>query len=71
MRLDAEAALTDRDGGVGITCRVVGEEDTAWPYSPGPAARPAGDPIAVTLRPYHNWASRGPSTMRVWLPLAG
>ncbi|WP_433824973.1 hypothetical protein ACQP2E_22840 [Actinoplanes sp. CA-015351] len=70
LRLDAGAAPADRDGGVGITCRVVPAEDTAWPYAPRPATDPAGDPITVTLRPYHDWASRGPSTMRVWIPLA-
>lgn len=26
------------------------------------------DPFPVTLVPYHSWAERGPSTMRVWLP---
>jgi DUF1680 family protein len=25
----------------------------------------------LTLVPYFTWANRGPSTMRVWLPLAG
>ncbi len=26
------------------------------------------DPSVVTFRPYHQWANRGPSTMRVWTP---
>jgi uncharacterized protein len=26
------------------------------------------DPVPVHLVPYHRWARRGPSTMRVWLP---
>ncbi|MEV0173917.1 hypothetical protein AB0I00_22695 [Streptomyces sp. NPDC050803] len=25
----------------------------------------------MTLVPYHSWANRGPSTMRVWLPTTG
>jgi DUF1680 family protein len=28
----------------------------------------APDPVDVPLIPYHDWANRGPSTMRVWLP---
>src|SRR5690606_18469729 len=26
------------------------------------------EPLEVRLIPYHDWAQRGPSTMRVWLP---
>jgi DUF1680 family protein len=33
-------------------------------------ARPAEE-FDVTLVPYHDWAERGPSTMRVWLPAGG
>ena len=25
-------------------------------------------PVEVPLVPYHEWAERGPSTMRVWIP---
>ncbi|MEU8239489.1 beta-L-arabinofuranosidase domain-containing protein [Actinoplanes missouriensis] len=69
LRLDADGGLADRDGGVEVTCHVSPPVDGAWPYGP---ARPAGDGserVPVMLRPYHDWASRGPSTMRVWLPL--
>ncbi|TPQ23999.1 glycoside hydrolase family 127 protein [Streptomyces sporangiiformans] len=48
---------------------------TAWPYEPHshPSPRPEGRTTAagrteVVLVPYHSWANRGPSTMRVWLP---
>ncbi|WP_197074711.1 glycoside hydrolase family 127 protein [Rhodococcus sp. MEB064] len=41
-----------------------------WPYhSPGSAA-PQGDSVSVVLRPYSDWAERGPSTMRVFLPVS-
>ncbi|MFJ9738319.1 glycoside hydrolase family 127 protein [Streptomyces sp. NPDC101166] len=49
------------------------EHDAAWPYrTPGgpPAAVPDADRADITLVPYHSWAGRGPSTMRVWLPTA-
>ncbi|WP_246571315.1 glycoside hydrolase family 127 protein [Streptomyces tauricus] len=46
--------------------------DEPWPYRPldTPAAPPAADPAEIVLVPYHSWANRGPSTMRVWLPAA-
>ncbi|GAB2602727.1 glycoside hydrolase family 127 protein [Streptomyces capparidis] len=41
----------------------------AWPYRPlDRAAAPAADRTGIVLVPYHSWANRGPSTMRVWLP---
>ncbi|MET7698562.1 beta-L-arabinofuranosidase domain-containing protein [Streptomyces sp. NPDC005485] len=44
-------------------------DDAAWPYRPpGRAAAPATDRTGIVLVPYHSWANRGPSTMRVWLP---
>ncbi len=53
-----------------VPVRTVTLDDADWPYA---AARPAGvDPEAgerlVPLIAYHQWASRGPSTMRVWMP---
>ncbi|MFF1547027.1 glycoside hydrolase family 127 protein [Streptomyces sp. NPDC058291] len=46
--------------------------DGAWPYRPldriGTA--PAAERTGIVLVPYHSWANRGPSTMRVWLPTA-
>lgn len=45
--------------------------EPGWPYEPldRPVARSA-DRTEIVLVPYHSWASRGPSTMRVWLPTA-
>ncbi|MFE1799865.1 glycoside hydrolase family 127 protein [Streptomyces sp. NPDC059517] len=44
--------------------------DDPWPYRPldAPTATPGADRAEITLVPYHSWANRGPSTMRVWLP---
>ncbi|MGW1726403.1 glycoside hydrolase family 127 protein [Streptomyces sp. NPDC002306] len=45
--------------------------DAAWPYRPlDRAAAPAAARAGIVLVPYHFWANRGPSTMRVWLPTA-
>jgi DUF1680 family protein len=46
--------------------------DGAWPYAPA-APEPAtslAESTELDLIPYHRWAERGPSRMRVWLPLA-
>ncbi len=41
-----------------------------WPYRP--AAVPADrHDVAIPMLPYHLWANRGPSTMRVWIPVDG
>ncbi|WP_037671204.1 glycoside hydrolase family 127 protein [Streptomyces griseus] len=45
------------------------EHDAPWPYrTPDEDSAPAADPAGIVLVPYHSWANRGPSTMRVWLP---
>lgn len=39
-----------------------------WPYAPGKSEIEA-IPAPIWLVPYYSWANRGPSTMRIWLPL--
>lgn len=41
--------------------------EAAWPYA-GQQPEAADAPVAVPLVPYHDWAERGPSTMRIWIP---
>ncbi|MGZ0069658.1 glycoside hydrolase family 127 protein [Microbacterium arborescens] len=40
------------------------------PFGDGPQHRAVTGRAELTLIPYHRWAERGPSTMRVFLPLA-
>ncbi|MEV1064363.1 beta-L-arabinofuranosidase domain-containing protein [Streptomyces sp. NPDC050263] len=49
------------------------QSDAPWPYRPldAPAGPPAAERAGIVLVPYHSWANRGPSTMRVWLPTRG
>ncbi|GLY03963.1 MULTISPECIES: beta-L-arabinofuranosidase domain-containing protein [Actinoplanes] len=68
LRLDPSVPLTEDGGAVVATCSVVSLDDSPWPYSTDHLPKNA-DTTSVTLRPYHDWAARGPSTMRVWLPL--
>jgi DUF1680 family protein len=44
-------------------------ESGGLPYRTGTASAPAGDPREVRLVPYATWGNRGPSTMRVFLPV--
>lgn len=54
-----------------IRVRLVGETalDRDWPYG-APLMSPIGEPVDVPLVRYHEWAERGPSRMRIWIPTA-
>jgi uncharacterized protein len=43
--------------------------EPAWPYGVGGQRREDTESVPVRLVPYHRWGRRGPSTMRVWLPI--
>ncbi|MBL0885142.1 glycoside hydrolase family 127 protein [Myceligenerans sp. I2] len=72
VRLAAEAVPRDDSGsggGVRVDGLLVERADRSWPYGP-PGDPEPGDRVELRLVPYHDWANRGPSTMRVWLPQA-
>lgn len=70
-RVLVDEAPLDRDGQVLVPVAQVPVEDSPWPYATGSATVPALEPARLTpLVPYHAWANRGPSTMRVWMPVA-
>jgi DUF1680 family protein len=54
------------DGAV-IAAVHVREGEDLWPYGPEEPVAPDAR-FTVPLIPYHRWAERGPSEMRVWLP---
>ncbi len=71
-RVRTGAAPVEQDGDVLVPVTVVGHDDAAWPYAAdAPAPAPEDAERLVPLVPYHAWAERGPSTMRVWVPVAG
>jgi uncharacterized protein len=68
--VDPAQAPLDRDDAVVVAGALTEPASSAaWPYGDAPRAShgSSGD-LAIQLRPYHSWAERGPSTMRVWLP---
>jgi hypothetical protein len=73
LRVDVSSPPGVVDGRVVVRCRRPAPADRDWPYLPD-AADPGGsgepaEAVDVPLVPYHAWANRGPSTMRVWLPV--
>jgi DUF1680 family protein len=65
--LDAEVAPRDADGRVLVRLAHRVSGDGPWPYATAPAGS-AAEPADVALVPYNEWAERGPSTMRIWIP---
>lgn len=57
--IETDAVSRDDSGWVGSGWAPLGEE-------PQPSTRP----VVLTAIPYYLWANRGPSAMRVWVPLA-
>jgi len=73
---DAEVAETAREGvAPALTLRGRVRDDSAWRGSGWRArdGRPerTGASAAIDAIPYAEWANRGPSQMRVWIPTVG
>ncbi|MEU4093638.1 beta-L-arabinofuranosidase domain-containing protein [Streptomyces sp. NPDC026673] len=71
VTVDPSVAPRDGAGGrVVVTGELTGAHSTGWwPYLHDRPPVPAAVRTELTLVPYLSWASRGPSTMRVWLPV--
>jgi DUF1680 family protein len=71
--VDASVPPWEVDGTVYVRAGTLRANDGAgaWPYAATDAVAPRPRPELhdVPLVPYHDWANRGPATMRVWLPL--
>ncbi|GAB2468145.1 glycoside hydrolase family 127 protein [Xylanimonas ulmi] len=68
-RVRTDVAPSDDDGVVRVRVATAQTDDADWPYSRAPREPQAGDERLVPLVPYHSWAERGPSTMRIWMPV--
>ncbi|MFH8252761.1 glycoside hydrolase family 127 protein [Microbacterium sp. B2969] len=69
VAIAADSRPVERDGRISVPVVVVDAAKDGWPYGSAPH-RHAGTAVEVPLVPYHEWAERGPSTMRVWIPVA-
>lgn len=79
VRLDAGAPVATHDDGARVRVVAAGLPDGGTGAPPFAAVPPssgavpdapgvASEPFDVPLVPYHRWAERGPSTMRVFVP---
>lgn len=71
VTVDTSHAPMDGDGGVLVRGLVGPETDAepSWPYAAAADGAPGcAEAAEIVLVPYHRWAERGPSEMRVWLP---
>jgi len=73
VRLDVRALPVSEADGARVTAEIVALPGTEsdLPYASSAPASVGSGPIELSLVPYHRWAERGPSTMRVFLPLGG
>lgn len=65
--IDANRPPSDDGGAVVVRLARRPERESPWPYGPE-AAGAAPATVDVPLVPYHDWAERGPSSMRIWIP---
>ena len=69
IAVDTSNVPVATSGGATVALRIDEPAPTEWPF--GEARDVDGEWIKASLIPYFRWANRGPSTMRVWLPIAG
>ena len=69
VEVDPTVAPRDAEGSVVVAARFIDPPTQSWPYTD--RSDDFGDVEAAEIRltPYHQWATRGPSTMRVWMPV--
>ena len=74
VRVDPTVPPIEKDSAVLVKAQLVDGLEEPWPYRSGaPIEKGAGEEnleqvIDQQLIAYHEWANRGPATMRVWLP---
>lgn len=71
VRLTASPPRPRADGARAVLTTAPGaiSPDAALPYGSSPPDAVAGDTFEADFVLYHRWAERGPSTMRVFVPL--
>ncbi|WP_426518306.1 glycoside hydrolase family 127 protein [Diaminobutyricibacter sp. McL0618] len=67
VRIDTTVGPRTTEDGAEVLLTLTGVAESSWPYGVGAPTR-AAESASVRLRPYANWANRGPSTMRVFIP---
>jgi DUF1680 family protein len=63
------ASIDSNEAGTTIDVRRRPSAPEGWPYDAEPDEE-EGERVRTRLIPYHQWANRGPATMRIWLPIS-
>ena len=66
--LSVPLTVTGEDTQATVITRPVAPEP--WPYVSHAQSDESDSAVSVNVVPYFSWANRGPSTMRVWIPVA-
>ena len=66
--VDPDVVPVEHDDHTWVRVAVLDDGVDPWPYGAVPPADPIVRTGEVRLVPYHYWAERGPSTMRIWIP---
>jgi len=69
IEVEPDTGIDESDGVVTVSGRRVQLDDNGWPYQGNRASESNDEDVRVVLAPYHSWGNRGPSTMRVWMPV--
>ncbi|MGP3964051.1 glycoside hydrolase family 127 protein [Nonomuraea sp. 3N208] len=70
LAIDPLSAPRAEPGGALVRGLVPAHADRPWPYRLSAASAERAEWLDVPLRPYNSWAQRGPSSMRIWLPVS-
>ena len=71
VAVETSSAPVSRDGGVFVVATNASVPEQPWPYGPvAPSPVRQSRKSEIRLIPYHDWSNRGPSTMRVWIPVS-
>lgn len=74
IALDTSAPLrAEGDGarGRGMVLHIPAQAQGTPPFGREPSGEPVSQEFDLILVPYHQWAERGPSMMRIFVPVAG
>lgn len=69
VQVDPDAGIAESGGVVTVSGRIVEHEDDHWPYHRSQDASTGEKDGTLPLTRYQTWGNRGPSTMRVWMPV--
>ncbi|MDP4503502.1 glycoside hydrolase family 127 protein [Nonomuraea turcica] len=70
LAIDPLSGPQAEPGGARVRALLPAHPGRPWPYRLSAAPAEHAEWLDMPLRPYHSWAQRGPSSMRIWLPVS-